>query len=157
MQISNTSVLPGDQNKCELLRDRRVHYSDRGHKLVSKALQVFKQHWDKKGVHVNAWMVDKQLAEQAASKQVFPDSEIYLFNFHHLQAWERQFKTSKFGLSAHRDEGMALLQAVADSCPQAEYKRNLHALKNSYVWTKHRSTLPAYFQREWQGNEEVLF
>ena len=76
---------------------------------ISEALQVFKQHWDQKGVRVQAWMVDKQLAEQAALKQVFPDSEICLCDFHHLQAWERWFKTSKFGLSAHRDEGMALL------------------------------------------------
>ena len=74
---------------------------------ISEALQVFK-HWDQKGVHVNAWMVDKQPAEQAELKQVFPDSEIYLCDFHHLQAWERWFRTSKFGLSTHRDEGMAV-------------------------------------------------
>ena len=100
-------------------------------------------------------MVDKQPAEQAALKVVFPNSEIYLCDFHHLQAWERRFKTSKFGLATHQDEGMALLHAVADSCTQAEYKQNLHALKNSYIWTKHGSTLSVYFQREWQGNEEV--
>ena len=54
------------------------------------------------------WLINNWLSRQRL-KQVFPDSEIHLCNFHHLQAWERWFKTSKFGLSAHRDEGMALL------------------------------------------------
>ena len=87
-------------------------------------------------------------------EKCFPNSEIYLCDFHCLQAWECIFKTSKFGLSADK-EGMALLRSIVDSCTQEEFKDNLRKLKSSHVWNKSRSTLPAYFKREWTGNEEV--
>ena len=122
---------------------------------IIEALKEFCNHWEKHGITVNAWMVDKQPAEQAALKNVFPDSEIYLCDFHCLQAWDHRFKTSKFGLSAHREEGMALLGSTADSCTQEEFEHNLRKLKSSHVQNKSRSTLLAYFKREWTGNEEV--
>ena len=122
---------------------------------IREALKELSQHWEKHGVMVNAWMVDKQPAEQAALKTVFPDSEIYLCDFHNLQAWGRRFKMSKFGLSSHREEGMAVMRSVADLCTQEEFEHNLRALKSSHVWNKSRSTLPAYFEKEWIGNQEV--
>ena len=102
---------------------------------IIEALKEFCNHWEKHGITVNGWMVVKQPAEQAALKNVFPNSEIYLCDLHHLQAWECRFKTSKFELSAHREEGMALLRSVADSCTQEEFKHNLENLSQAMYGT----------------------
>ena len=123
---------------------------------IKEALSYFSAHWLANGITVNAFMVDKQPAEHAAIRSIFPASEVYLCDFHRLQCWDRFLRTTRNGLVSHRETTFKLLRSIGESCSEEEFSDNLEALHESYVWNKDRR-LSEYYNREWAGKEEVSF
>ena len=64
------------------------------------------------------FMTDYSEAEQIAINQVFPNSTVYLCDFHREQAWERWVKCRKYGLGTDQaSELLQLLRACAHATP----------------------------------------
>ena len=57
--------------------------------LITEALDILKERWDKEGIKVGNFMINCQQSEENAICGVFPESCVYLCRFHRLQAWLR--------------------------------------------------------------------
>ena len=90
-------------------------------------------------------MCDYSDAEISALECCFPDTVIYLCDFHREQTWERWVKDGKHGLtSAEADQLLAELRACAWALPGKEgedigicYEESVWHLKHSKVWITH--------------------
>lgn len=122
---------------------------------IAEALGVFQAHWLQNDVQVKSFMVDKSPAEHAALRAVFSCAEVYLCDFHRLQCWDRFLRTSKNGLTEHREKTFSMLRNIGEACTEDDYDKAYQVLVQSYVWNKD-SVLSDYIHREWTGNEAVI-
>jgi len=110
---------------------------------ISEAMQIlhsWNPEWNPK-----FWMCDYSEAEISALECCFPDTTIYLCDFHREQAWERWVKDGKHGLTSDEaDQLLAELRACAWAPPGREgedidicYKQAVQNLKESKVWKDH--------------------
>lgn len=90
------------------------------------------------------FMTDYSEAEVAALEIVFPNTTIYLCDFHREQSWDRWVKDRKHGLTqAEAEELLALLRACAWAQPSSDdnlasgYELAVQNLKKSSVWSNH--------------------
>lgn len=114
---------------------------------ISEALSIIKS-W-------NTWwnpsyfMVDFSTAEINAIEQQFPNSQVYICDFHRIQAWQRWSRTGKNGLTAGQQEAfLAMLQRVAYSRSKKQFEEALVTLRNSKVY---RNNMKAkdYVEKVW--------
>ncbi|XP_029923308.1 SUMO-activating enzyme subunit 1 isoform X1 [Myripristis murdjan] len=107
---------------------------------IKEALKVLKEWnpgWDPK-----FWMCDFSDAECNALQSAFPNTQVYLCDFHREQAWTRWVRNSKHGLS--REEGEQLLHLLrgitaappGDTEVDEHYQRHVGILKASSLWKK---------------------
>ena len=71
--------------------------------LIAEALDILKERWDKEGIKVGNFMIDCQQSEENAIRGVFPESCVYLYAFHRLQAWLQWLNNTKNGVSGYKD------------------------------------------------------
>ena len=110
---------------------------------ISEALQIL-QNWNPEW-NPMFWMCDYSDAEISALECCFPDTTVYLCDFHREQAWERWVKDGKHGLTSDEaDQLLAELRACAWAPPGREgedidicYKQAVQNLKESKVWKDH--------------------
>ena len=70
-----------------------------------------------------------------AIEQQFPNSQVYICDFHRIQAWQRWSRTGKNGLTAGQQEAfLAMLQRVAYSRSKKQFEEALVTLRNSKVY-----------------------
>ena len=91
------------------------------------------------------FMTDYSEAEQIAINQMFPNSTVYLCDFHHEQAWKRWVNCRKNGLGTDQaSELLQLLRACAHATPpnieqdlpvDHNYKLAVTQLQKSVIWT----------------------
>ena len=86
-------------------------------KSISEALVHLQWHWSRCGITVSAFMTDYQKSEENTICNMFQQSEVYLYDFHHLQCWDQHLRPAKNVLMKYREQAMALLHVVANSCP----------------------------------------
>lgn len=107
---------------------------------IEEALNVLREWnpgWDPK-----FWMCDYRDAEYNALQSVFPNTHVYLCDFHREQAWTRWVKNSKHGLSTEQGEQLLhLLRAIAAAPPgdtqlDEHYQQRIEILKASLLWKK---------------------
>ena len=55
--------------------------------LITEALHILKERWDKEGIKVGNFMINCQQSEEYTIRGVFPESCVNLCGFHRLQAW----------------------------------------------------------------------
>ena len=55
-------------------------------KSIAEALGILKERWDRERIQVANFMIDCQQSEENAIRGVFPESCVYLYGFHRLQA-----------------------------------------------------------------------
>ena len=110
---------------------------------ISEALHIlhcWNPEWNPK-----FWMCDYSDAEISALECCFPDTIVYLCDFHREQAWERWVKDGKHGLTSEEaDQLLAELRACAWAPPGKEgenigicYEESVRHLKHSKVWKDH--------------------
>ena len=121
---------------------------------ISEALGHLQWHWSRCGITVNDLMIDYQKSEENTICNVLLQLEVYICDFHCLQCWDQHLRIAKNGLMKYREQSMALLCTVADSCSLDECIDKKHKLMSSYVWNKDHK-LSDYYRWCWEHNEEV--
>lgn len=109
---------------------------------ITEALLMLKQ-WNPNW-NPRYFMSDYSEAELMALENVFPNTTIYLCDFHREQAWDRWIKDRKHGLTQPEgEELLALLRACAWAQPSSGdsltngYELAVDDLKKSSVWSNH--------------------
>ena len=126
---------------------------------ISEALDILKlwnPKWDPK-----FFMVDYSSAEILSLETTFPDTQVYICDFHREQAWVRWVRDHKHGLT--QEEGEQLLQLLRecahappmDTPPHdALYKAAVESLMKSPVWQNHES-VQHWLTIHWLGIPQV--
>ena len=109
---------------------------------ITESLAILKQ-WNPTW-NPQYFMTDYSEAEVMALENVFPNTTIYLCDFHREQAWDRWIKDRKHGLTQlEGEELLALLRACAWAQPSSGgsltsgYEIAVDDLKKSSVWSSH--------------------
>ena len=112
------------------------------------------------------FMSDYSEAEILGIESAFPESQVYLCDFHREQSWERWVKDHKHGLT--KDDGDSLLDllrncANAPPTPLHEdkeqdfyYKEALSNLKQSKVW-KENTNVRGWLTSTWLSIAKVKY
>ena len=103
-------------------------------------------------------MTDYSEAELLALEESFPNTQIYLCDFHREQAWERWTNQRKHGLSKDDSESLLHLLRECSNAPSASpdsglpsdsfYQQAVEDLKNSSVW-KNNETVRVWLNSSW--------
>ncbi len=110
------------------------------------------------------YLLDYSDAEIAAVKKLFPDTEVFLCEFHREQAWERWVKERRHGLSEiDATTLLDLLRDCANSPPNFDlqdepadfyYQHALTQLKSSNVW-KENNNVQQWLSSTWLCSPKV--
>lgn len=115
---------------------------------IEEALQIlisWNSEWKPK-----FFMTDFSEAEIKALETCFPDSKVYLCDFHREQAWERWTRDSKHGLSSSDSE---LLLDQLRACAWAPSPDTSEGLQQDHYYKKAVDALKA--SSVWENNEHV--
>jgi len=114
---------------------------------ISEALAMLKE-WNPEW-SPQYFMTDYSEAEIVALEKVFPNTIVYLCDFHREQSWDRWIKDRKHGLNqSEGEELLTFLRACAWAPPSSgdgvdSYELAVKNLQQSSVWTNHLQV------REW--------
>ncbi|KAH8038094.1 hypothetical protein HPB51_021651 [Rhipicephalus microplus] len=117
---------------------------------IAEALDVFKQWCDNWSPQY--WMVDYSKAEISAIKQVFPESQISICDFHRLLAWQRWLRRKENNIS-DPDEDLRLMKHVARASNQHDFDKAVEVLVDSEYWKNER--FRSYFEEVWLSVKEL--
>ncbi|XP_049275674.1 uncharacterized protein LOC125756178 [Rhipicephalus sanguineus] len=117
---------------------------------IAEALSVFKQWCDNWSPQY--WMVDYSKAEISAIKQVFPESQISICDFHRLQAWQRWLRRKENDVS-NPDEALRLMKRLASASNQDEFDKAFEVLVTSEHWKNDK--FRSYFEAVWLSVKEL--
>ena len=109
----------------------------KGTESISEALGHLQWLWFRCRITANAFKKDYQKSKENIIHNMFPQSEVYLYDFNGMYCWDQYLRTAKNGLMEYREQAMALLCTVADSCSLDELIDKKLKLMSSYVWNKH--------------------
>ena len=128
---------------------------------IAEALSVL-QSWNPEW-QPRFWMSDYSESQITALSTAFPNSTVYLCDFHREQAWTRWTRDSKHGLSAQdREDLLSILRRVAFTPPCHEegktvdtyYRNEERKLRESNVWKQHQQ-VRQWLSRKWLTIPEV--
>ena len=109
------------------------------------------------------FMVDYSEAELCAIKNIFPNCNTYLCDFHREQCWERWVKERKHGLSQSDAEALLVLLRDCAWAPIASetglsldhhYQEAVKKLKKSVIWIKNQQ-VREWLESKWLSIPEV--
>ena len=120
---------------------------------IQEPLRILKGEWEKAGIRVPNFMVDFCQAEITAIETVFPQSTVFLCDFHRGQAWSRWLRTKKHGCSSDYNEIMSYLKRMASATTLTEYNQIFDEFTESEPY-QDRDMLRSYFSR-WDKMREV--
>ncbi|KAL3210506.1 hypothetical protein MRX96_037078 [Rhipicephalus microplus] len=118
--------------------------------LIEKIRDVFKQWCDNWSPQY--WMVDYSKAEISAIKQVFPQSQISICDFHRLQAWQRWLRRKENNIS-NPDEALRLMKHVASASNQHDFDKAVEVLVDFEYWKNER--FRSYIEEVWLSVKEL--
>ncbi|XP_069103000.1 uncharacterized protein [Argopecten irradians] len=113
---------------------------------LKEALGMIKEwnpHWSPK-----YFMCDYAEEEINSLESVFPESFVYLCDFHREQSWDRWLSASHNGLTSQKSDVLQLLRAIAKSFTEEDFFASLSALKESFLWKKNQK-LRNWLERKW--------
>ena len=123
---------------------------------IAEALQIIKD-WNP-NYSPKFFMSDYSEAEMLAVEKVFPDTKVYLCDFHREQSWERWVKNHENEVSpADQAELLELLHSCAWASPSdsssdlpfdANYQKALKILHDSRIWRENKR-LRYWFSTFW--------
>ncbi|XP_061178455.1 uncharacterized protein LOC133187113 [Saccostrea echinata] len=94
------------------------------------------------------FMCDYADEEISSIESVFPESFVYLCDFHREQAWERWLKATHNGVGDNKDEILSLLRSIARSKTIEEFEMSSNRLKKSHFWTEN-NRFRKWFEGRW--------
>ena len=86
----------------------------------------------------------------------FPETMLYLCDFHREQAWERWVSKVTNGVNKVKDEVLSRLRRVAHASSPSKYQDALECLVTSTVWKEHHK-LQLWFTNTWLSHYQVMF
>ncbi|XP_046863233.1 LOW QUALITY PROTEIN: uncharacterized protein LOC124456977 [Xenia sp. Carnegie-2017] len=97
------------------------------------------------------FMVDYSLAEIGAIEKSFPDVQVYVCDFHRLQALKRWASASKNGLSYEQQQHFLLqMKKIANVSTKQEYDKAVKDFRESKVYEcKECNKMREYVDRTW--------
>lgn len=122
---------------------------------LMEALSILKNEWQKHDIQVKNFMIDCSPTEIHAIKEVFPESGLFLCDFHRLQSWGRWLRTKANGAAQHYNEVMNIFKRLGYSMSIAEYRKVEQELKQCDIYKKNKK-LQNYY-RKWEAQKEVRF
>ncbi|XP_028412496.1 uncharacterized protein LOC114535333 [Dendronephthya gigantea] len=99
---------------------------------ITEAFEVIKG--GNKGWNPAYFMVDYSEEKMSAIKRIFPESQIYICDFHREQAWERWLAKTSNGLVSSKNVMLAKLRAIARARTERDYNEKVAILKTSEEW-----------------------
>ena len=99
-------------------------------------------------------MIDCQQSEENAIHAVIPDSIVYLYAFHRLQAWLQWLVNMKNSVNNYQTYCMGLLRAVGDAKTEDAYTKTLMDLQKSQVWSRFPNFCN-YYMHQWAPKKKV--
>ncbi|XP_033105741.1 uncharacterized protein LOC117108012 [Anneissia japonica] len=99
---------------------------------IVEALNIFKS-WNPDWP-VKYFMSDFGENEETALKTVFPDSKLFLTDYHRERRWEYWGKCSSNGMRDCREVMMTMLRRIADAGTTSDYLVAVAALTESQLW-----------------------
>jgi len=85
----------------------------------------------------------------------FPESEVYVCDFHREQCWLRWLSLSKHGVTSDRDQLLKLMRDIARSTTADEFSANVKLLRDSPMWAKN-AALRQWFEKTWLQQYRVI-
>ena len=129
---------------------------------IKEALSILKS-WNPKW-SPSFFMSDYSEAEILGVESVFPQTQVYLCDFHREQSWERWIKDSKHGLAKEDGESLLnLLRQCANAPPALPqdgkeqdffYKQALMSLQQSNVW-RENAKVKGWLTNKWLSIPKV--
>jgi len=87
---------------------------------------------------------------------VCADCVVYICDFHREQCWLRWTALSKHGVSAVRDELLAMLRNVARAPTVKDYDSAVQHLRKSKIWAR-CAALQQWFSNKWLPEHKVIW
>ena len=113
---------------------------------IAETLQIIKD-WNP-NYSPKFFMSDYSEAKMLAVEKIFPDTKVYLCDFHREQSWERWVKNHENEVSpADQAELLELLRSCAWASPSdsssdlpfdANYQKALKILQDSHIWRENK-------------------
>ena len=114
---------------------------------ISEALAILRK-WNP-AWNPDYFMVDYSSAEISAIEERFPESTVYICDFHRIQALQRWAKAKKNNLSpAEQEMFLGLMQHITYARMEEGYKKGVEALRKSRVYKDH-ANLETYVENTW--------
>ena len=103
--------------------------------LINEALMIIRKRnsdWDPL-----YFKVDNSAAEISAIEKQFPDSKVFICDFHKIQAWQRWMRTTTNGLTSGQQQALIEdLQCVAYAGQQKQFEEAVEKLSTSEVYIR---------------------
>ncbi|XP_043209956.1 protein FAR1-RELATED SEQUENCE 2-like isoform X1 [Amphibalanus amphitrite] len=90
--------------------------------MIGAMLRVFREHNTAAASITKVWLTDKDRAEKAAIKDVFPDCDQFLCSFHVLQSFRRELNLASVE-KGERERILGVLQQLVFASSETEYRR----------------------------------
>ncbi|XP_033724762.1 uncharacterized protein LOC117314765 [Pecten maximus] len=98
-------------------------------------------------------MTDFCEREIVAIEEVFPETFVYICDFHREQSWTRWVSKIDNGVSQCKDSSLSMLRRCAHACTLAEYQDAVQKLQKSSHWITN-SRLRNWFTKTWMSKEK---
>ncbi|CAG2192668.1 unnamed protein product [Mytilus edulis] len=99
------------------------------------------------------FMCDYATEEINAIESVFPDSFVYLCDFHREQAWDRWLNASHNGVQLYKSQILSLLRNIATASTEMEFEEAKDNLKESALWRGNKK-FRDWFERYWLSKSD---
>ena len=123
---------------------------------IGEALQKIKDYITPHDIDIPYFMVDFCKAEINALKKVFPESKVFLCDFHRGQAWLRWLRTKENKCTDQKTTVFEYLKAVGNSYTEEQFEANLAKLRDLPIW-KREEKLRNYITNTWLPQAKVNF
>ena len=120
---------------------------------IQEALSILRGEWDKHGIEVQNWMVDCCQAEIKSIEEEFPDSTVYICDFHRGQAWVRWLCTKANGCLNDYNQLMSIFKRCANAITLESFRAAEAELKDTRQY-EDNDLLRNYWAR-WEAMKEV--
>lgn len=99
------------------------------------------------------YMCDYATEEINAIESVFPDSFVYLCDFHREQAWDCWLNASHNGVQLYKSQIVSLLKNIATASTEMEFEEAKDNLKESALWRGNKK-FRDWFERYWRSKSD---
>lgn len=114
---------------------------------LKKFFENFRDHNESIADKIHAFMTDKDLTERSVLKDVFPNANLYICEFHVLKIFAAQITMSKMKISSEkRDEVLDWLDKLVKSNSKEEYDKLYQGFCNVAP-----ETVLSYFNQNWHN------